>query len=1035
MHKQITRIVFAFLFFLAFHLPAQIVINEVSSASVSTFLDEDGDQEDWIEFYNTSIFPVNLNGYTISVNENGKTKSWTFPSIIIKPLEYLTVFCSKKDRRAYFDHWEVPVVATQPWKYFLGATSNPPGNWRSLAFNDASWLTAPGGFGYGDADDATTIPNTTNSIFMRQQFTIADTGKIPTALLLLDYDDAYVAYLNDVEISRSNIGVYGDHPAYNASAYDEHEATYYQNAQFSGAAFVSPQLIDSVLRQGTNVFSIQVHNFSAATGTPDLTALPYFLIGVNDTTVTYFPFPAKVNLHTNFNLNSTGQTITLTDASGSIKDRHVIGEMALNNTYGRRSDGTNNWYYFDTPTPDTTNNISAYYTGYAKKPAFTLPAGFYAGSKTLSLTAGSGTIRYTLNGKDPDQSSPLYTTPITINSTTAVRARAYSTNPLELPSEIITNTYFINENITLPVVSLVSDPYNLFDHNYGIYVYGPGADTFNMPFPGSNFWKGWERPANIEYFDQKGKLGFETPSGIAIQGNYSKAWPQRGFAVRTKENYKGETIDYPLFPSKPHITQYKSFNIRNAGSDWNTCHMRDRFNQKNAQKSTNLDIMDGRPCVLFINGDYWGVYELREKQDKDYIENNSGIPADKIDFLQFDGSIIEGSNTAFLSMANFIGDTAISMNVPANYNKAKDMLDIENFCDYMITETYIMNVDWLGSYTNNIKFWRPNNPPGKWRYVLWDTDLSLGFGQPLGLGSVATNFLNTAINPTTPNPHSSMLKGLLKNVEFKNYFVDRYADLMNTIFLPSEMRKNAFAMRDEMLPEMARHFTKWQASALPGIWEQFIGRSTNVASWNKQIDTMLLFTDSRIQHARDSIQKQFALIKQVDVTLDVFPQGAGTIKISTITPGTLPWTGVYFDGVPVTITAKANPGFEFRYWSANNNITTNDSSASVTLNISSDDLFTAYFNVLDYALDAYPNPFNDRLTVNYQLPATTQASLKIYSVMGQEIAEIISSSAFQSEGSYSIEIDPADLSLSHGIYFMELHTNEFTKTIKVIYTN
>ena len=323
MSRRITKIVFLLLFICSSTLSAQIVINEVSSASVSTYLDEDQSQEDWIEFYNTSASPINMNGYTISVNENGKIYSWVFPSIIIKPLEYLTVFCSKKDRKAYFDHWEVPVVAAQPWKYFLG-TTNPPSNWRSLAFNDASWLTGPASFGYGDADDATVIPSTVNSVFLRQQFTIADTSKIPTALLLLDYDDAFVAYLNDVEIGRSNIGVYGDHPLYNTSAYDEHEATYYQNSQFSGFSFISPKLVDSALKQGNNVFSIQVHNFIGATGTPDLTALPYFLIGVNDTAVTYYPFPAKVNLHTSFNLNSTGQMLTLTDAAGTIKDQHTI---------------------------------------------------------------------------------------------------------------------------------------------------------------------------------------------------------------------------------------------------------------------------------------------------------------------------------------------------------------------------------------------------------------------------------------------------------------------------------------------------------------------------------------------------------------------------------------------------------------------------------------------------------------------------------------------------------------------------------------
>ena len=435
--------------------------------------------------------------------------------------------------------------------------------------------------------------------------------------------------------------------------------------------------------------------------------------------------------------------------------------------------------------------------------------------------------------------------------------------------------------------------------------------------------------------------------------------------------------------------------------------------------------MDGKPCVLFINGNYWGVYELREKQDKDYIENNSGVPADKIDFLQFDGSIIEGSNTAFLNMSNYIGTN--DMSVAANYNTAKSMLDIENFCDYFITETYILNIDWLGSYTNNIKFWRPTNPVGKWRYVLWDTDLSLGFGSALG-GSVNTDFLDVAIHPTTTNPHSTMLAGLLENTEFKNYFVDRYADLMNTIFLPSTMQQNVDEIHDEMLPEMERHFNRWGGS----FWGGLIGPSSNVTEWENEIDTMMVFANDRINFVRNQIQNQFSLAKQVDVLLDVTPDGAGKIKISTITPETLPWTGVYFDGVPVTITAIANPGYEFNYWEANNNITTNDSSAGITLNISSDDLFKAHFDFLEPGMDVYPNPFNDIVTINYQIPESMQVSIKLYSILGQEVAEIVSPESFQKEGSHSLNFNTNNLSISQGLYFIELKTKDVSKTTKLI---
>ena len=156
------------------------------------------------------------------------------------------------------------------------------------------------------------------------------------------------------------------------------------------------------------------------------------------------------------------------------------------------------------------------------------------------------------------------------------------------------------------------------------------------------------------------------------------------------------------------------------------------------------------------------------------------------------------------------------------------------------------------------------------------------------------------------------------------------------------------------------------------------------------------------------------------------------IKISTITPESLPWTGVYFDGVPVTITAIANPGYEFKYWEANSNLATNDSIASITLNVDTNDVFTAHFDVLELGLDVYPNPFSDNITINFQLPESMQVSLKLYSVIGQEVATIISPNTFHEEGSYSFTFDTNSLSLASGMYFIELKTKEFTKTIKLI---
>jgi len=249
------------------------------------------------------------------------------------------------------------------------------------------------------------------------------------------------------------------------------------------------------------------------------------------------------------------------------------------------------------------------------------------------------------------------------------------------------------------------------------------------------------------------------------------------------------------------------------------------------------------------------------------------------------------------------------------------------------------------------------------------------------------------------------------------------------MFHPAAMEESAYAMRDEMLPEMGRHFSRWgNTSPFPG----FIGRANNVPEWEAEIENMLSFNDSRLVYARNHIEEQFSLVKQVDVTLNVIPAGAGTIKISTITPESLPWTGVYFDGVPVTITATAKPGYEFEYWAANNNLAGNAVTRAITLNVDSSDTFTAHFKVLENNLSAYPNPFGNQLTVNYQLQEAAQVGIKLYTVMGQEIAEIVSPDSFKEAGSYTVNFDANSLQLAQGVYFIELRTKDYVKMIKLV---
>jgi hypothetical protein len=1017
MRKLYKLFILSLLYFSPAH--AQILINEVCSAGDTALKDEDGTVQDWIEFYNAGLTTVNLAGYKIKCIQDNKTKSWTFPQVYILPQQHLTVFFSGKNRKDYFNHWEIPVYPQVNWRYFPG-TSEPPSNWNTSGFNDASWALGSGPIGYGDGDD-TTIIAPVISMYQRYSFTIADTSKIILAAVLIDYDDGFVAYLNGKEIGRANVGAQGYPPSHSDFAFDEHESQMYQNGGWSGLFYVPSTMLDTIIHQGVNTFALQTHN--SINGMDDMTQIPALLIGVVDTSVTYFPFAADVHLHTDYQLYAPGAELTLLDAQGNIADHQIIGPIMLNHSRGRQPDGSSNWCLFNSPTPDISNFSSACYSNYGPTPVISLASGFYAGTQVTGITASApGVLKWTYDGSDPGIFSANYSGNISLNNTQVIRARLFPSDTLYLPGPTAAASYFINEDVTLPVVSITTDPLNLFDPNYGIYVLGNISDTniSNIPFYDANFWQGWERPANVSYFDKNNQLQFEEPVSIKIQGNWSKLFPQRSFTVTCDENYGGSPVNYQLFPDKP-ATAYLNFNVRNAGSDWGGCHYRDLFLEKSIQKSTSLDMMDGFACVMFINGQYWGVYEMREKEDKHFIANNSTCDDDNTDFLEFDGSVIEGDNKSFFKMHDYIMNANI--NSAAAYDSVNAMLDIKNFCDYFITETYAGNQDWLGTYTNNIKFWKPHTGPGKWRYILWDTDITFQ--------SDTFNVLSQVINPPAANPHSDMLRTLLQNDSFRIYFINRYADLLNTTFYSNNMIGLSENFYDERSPEMTRHFNLWGTGASP-FAPRCVQWQMDTSAWRFQIDVLEYLLTVRPPIVFNQVQNQFGMINQVNVGLQTFPQGAGTIRLNTITPDSLPWTGIYFNGNPITMTAIPKPGYKFLYWESNHVLQTHYTDPTLRINVDSSDEFTAVFSSLESTFEAYPNPFYDDLTLYYEVTEASVVSLRVYDLTGRLVAEILPSGNFQQPGAYEIHVSAASLGLSNGMYLFQLTNSEFSKTIKLI---
>ena len=218
--KKIIQILvlFIMLFFVEDINAQQIFINEIMSSNGITIADEDGDFSDWIEIYNDESTAVDLSGYGLS-DDASEPYKWIMPSLTIAPKDHLIIFASDKNRSEYVRHWETVIDWGDDWKYRLG-TSEPPVSWKNLGYDDQSWLSGPSGFGFGDDDDSTITPTTANSVYIRKTFSVQDTSDIKMVVLHVDYDDAFVAYLNGVEIARANIGTVNVPPPYNESATD-----------------------------------------------------------------------------------------------------------------------------------------------------------------------------------------------------------------------------------------------------------------------------------------------------------------------------------------------------------------------------------------------------------------------------------------------------------------------------------------------------------------------------------------------------------------------------------------------------------------------------------------------------------------------------------------------------------------------------------------------------------------------------------------------------------------------------------------------
>lgn len=1051
--NRFTLLVFFSALFCTTCFGQNIVINEVVTSNATGYQDEHGENYDWIEIYNGEDSAVNLNGYYLS-DDQLNPYEWQFGDITIGSKGYLVVWASGEDiiasslspdslpsLQCWFSASKVDTANSEQVTYVGG--QNRVSVWNSTDNNYTAKQTT-------DAKKPTYISDGINGKpvirFDGSNVLISDlmppTGGDPRTFFVIEGN----ANLDSANLNKNNhilhYGAYGMGEAYGIIIRDKANNYiignhYWQQFFYSTKSMdKGSHLISTVYKNGIDDFFVDGSAVGSSYGELNTVGSNTMRIGsrigngselfagdiaelivcddalsnedrsrVENYLAIKYGMPTH-GFHTSFKLNSSGETLTLSDPKGNLVHRIVVPEMPTDVSYGHIGDGT---ALFAKPTPGAKNDTPAF-TGLMTKPNFSVDQGFYLTTQTLTLTNSDpeAVILYTLDGSDPDTSALngfdfsvkydyevtdrsnlqtrssktfIYKAPILIEQkinvpndrsdipaaiklwdpassdvTKATIVKAASWKPNAMKSEIITKTYFVDPDaktrFNLPVVSIITPDYNLFDYDTGMYVPGAYYDaTSSLATPIANFNQStWERGANIELFDREGVLLYKQGAGIRIHGNYSANWKRKSFRVEAHSEYAASTFKYEIFPGLKSyeavggktIDEFNSFLIRNSGNNWDDNLYHDAMVHRLVDH-LGVDGQASRAIVHFLNGEYWGIMNLREKQDASYFSNHYDMKENDVIIINARTmGVSEGADHEYEDYndverfvdANLLTDSA-------NYAYINTKIDIDNYLMHFLVEIYIDNTDFLG---NNRKMWKKRTSAykpdaklghdGRWRWLLYDTDQS--FVHPE----------NDRLTPTTTDDLLSnrILRRLLDVDTVKNGFINSFCDQMNSTFLPERVVHVIDSMQNEMDYEMGYHVDRWNCP----------NRSTCIAR-DQEVGERLAFARKRPHYMREHLKSRFVLDDTCTVTIDILGS-YGSVQLNSLiinkhligiqdVSKVFPWNGVYFRNIPLTAIALPDPGYEFVTW---NNGSTND---TITVIAAGDTTLIATFKKKSAELD------------------------------------------------------------------------------------
>ena len=869
------------LLFLSVALPAQeLIINEFLASNVRDFPEmyDFGDYNDWIELFNPTDSSVSLENFFLS-DDSGYPLKWKFPSgASIAPNEYLIVWAdgfnegpgSSYQRetwpyddyttRHYHTNFKLSksgedvvlsranvensidfISSESSWKY-LDNGSNQLDAWVTSNFDDSGWDEGFAELGYGDGDEATTLnfgPNSDDkyaTTYFRKSFNVNDVVGIDQLLIGLKRDDGAVVYLNGMELFRSNMPV-GDitwESEASSAASSAEEDTFY--------AYTLPA--DDLI-PGENILAVEIHQVSGTSS--DIS----------------------------FDLNLRGVSY----ANAQIIDQVTYSQQLTDVSLGRSNNG-DAWTYYGEPTVGAPNATPASINMERSTPVTASHvSGFYTGEQTITLGTEntSAQIHYTLDSERPGSTTALYNTPITVSSTSILKARTIE--PGTLPGDILSLSILIDESSSLPLISLTAEPPTLWDTDIGIY---------------ENEYKQREIPVRVEYFRPDQSLGFEINAGSRLGGMNIWTKPQKPFTIYTRDRFGADQIPYQIFAEKP-IADFSRIVFRNGGDDWEETLLRDPMTESLVKGMMDCGYMAYQPASLYLNGEYWGLYNIREKFDKRYFFENFGVDPDNIDHLEYGATAIgtrlmtiEGDLLAYNELINFI--LSNDLDTPANYAHLQQAMNIDGFIDHVTMTLYCANTSW----GHNREWWRSRDPGGKWEWLIVDVDR--GFNP----SNTNTNLLDNLLDGYL------LFQYLMQSQTFENQFLQRAAAHFNNTFALDRVSGIVDSLAAAVRPEMPRQIERWGTS----------GSVSSMANWEDELDLIKAFASARPSNLFNHFDNELSLDGTVEIGTATYPSEGGHILINGVPQLSANNTGSYFKNRPVRFTAIAAPGWEVVGWSS-----------------------------------------------------------------------------------------------------------------------